>query len=61
MPAGERTALAVLTIAGVFLIVGAGSAARYTAATAQQLMQPRNYSDAVLNQLPVPSNARSAP
>jgi len=61
MPAGERTALAVLTIAGVFLIVGAGSAARYTAATAQQLMQPRNYSDAVLNHVPVPPNARSAP
>jgi len=60
MPAGERTALAVLAVAGTLWIVGAGSAVRYTTATAQQLAQPRAYIDAVLGQAPVPPNAGSA-
>jgi multicomponent K+:H+ antiporter subunit D len=61
MPAGERTAVAVLAVAGLFWVAGAGSAARYTAATAQQLAQPRVYSDAVLGYVPVPPRAGSAP
>jgi multicomponent K+:H+ antiporter subunit D len=61
MPVGDRTALAVLAVAGIFWIVGAGSAARYAAAAAQQLSQPRIYIDAVLRYVPVPPNAGSAP
>lgn len=61
MHVGDRTALAVLAVAGLFWIVGAGSAAQFTTATAQQLSQPRIYSDAVLRYAPVPSRARLAP
>jgi multicomponent K+:H+ antiporter subunit D len=61
MPAGDRTALAVLAVAGLIWIVGAGSATRYTAATAQQLAQPQLYSDAVLGHAPVPPQSASAP
>jgi len=61
IPVGDRTALAVLAVAGLFWIAGAGSAARYTSATAQQLAQPRVYGDAVLGYAPVPPKAASAP
>jgi multicomponent K+:H+ antiporter subunit D len=60
MPAGDRTALAVLAVAGLLWIAGAGSAARYTDATAQQLAQPRVYIDTVLRYAPVPPHAASA-
>ena len=61
LPAGDRTALAVLAIAGTFWVVGAGGAARFSAAAAQQLSQPKIYIDAVLRHVPVPPQARRAP
>jgi multicomponent K+:H+ antiporter subunit D len=61
MAAGDRAALAVLAVAGLFWIVGAGAATRYADATAQQLTQPRTYIEAVMRQAPVPAPARSAP
>jgi hypothetical protein len=51
----------VLAVAGLFWIAGAGSATRYTAATAQQLAQPRVYGDAVLGYAPVLPKAGSTP
>jgi multicomponent K+:H+ antiporter subunit D len=62
LPGGDRIALVVLTVAGLIWVVGAGSASRFTAATAQQLAQPGLYSDAVLRHTPVPPHAaRGAP
>ena len=61
MHAGDRAALAMLTAAGLFWLVGAGNATQYTAATAQQLAQPRLYSDAVLQHAPVPPAAGIPP
>lgn len=62
LPGGDRIALVVLAVAGMIWVVGAGSAARFTAATAQQLAQPGLYSDAVLRHAPVPPHAaRGAP
>ena len=57
LPGGDRVALTVLAVAGTIWMVGAGSAARFTAATARQLTQPAVYVDAVLGQLPVPPHA----
>jgi len=54
MPFGDRAALAVLAAAGLFWMVGAGSASQYTAATAKQLETPSLYSNAVLRHAPVP-------
>jgi hypothetical protein len=62
LPDGDRIALVVLAVAGMIWVVGAGSASRFTAATAQQLAQPGLYSDAVLRHAPVPPHAaRGAP
>ena len=61
MPAGDRTGLVILGVAVLIWIIGAGSATRFTQATAQQLMAPRGYIDAVLGQAPVPPPARTAP
>ncbi len=58
---GDRTALAVLVAAGTFWMVGADTAVRFTAATAQQLAQPRIYVDAVLRHAPVPPQAGRTP
>lgn len=54
MPAGDRVALAILAVAGLFWVIDAGGAARYTGVTAQQLAQARIYVDAVMRQSPVP-------
>ena len=61
MPAGDRAGLAILSVAGLLWVVGAGSAAQFTAAAAQQLAQPRPYIDAVLRRAPVPPPARPTP
>ncbi len=58
---GVRTGLALLGVASVFWMVGAGGATRYTQATAEQLGSRQGYIDAVLQQAPVPSYTRSAP
>jgi len=61
MAPGDRVGIAVLAVAGIFLIVFAGGAARYSMATAQQLAQPRIYTGAVLGYAPVSPQRRSAP
>jgi multicomponent K+:H+ antiporter subunit D len=61
MPVGDRAALAVLAVAGLVWMAGAGSAARYTASTAMQLSQPRTYIDTVLQRAPIPPRVRTAP
>jgi multicomponent K+:H+ antiporter subunit D len=61
MAVGDRVGVAVLAVAGIVWIVGAGGAVRYSMATAQQLAQPRSYAGAVLGHVPVPPHARSAP
>jgi multicomponent K+:H+ antiporter subunit D len=61
MAVGDRAGVAVLAVAGTLLIVFAGGAARYSTATAQQLAQPHLYAGAVLGQMPVSPQGRSAP
>jgi multicomponent K+:H+ antiporter subunit D len=61
MAPGDRTGIALLAIAGTLLIVFAGGAARYSAATAQQLAQPRLYAGAVMGQAPVSPQGSSLP
>ncbi|MEO8346609.1 MAG: monovalent cation/H+ antiporter subunit D [Betaproteobacteria bacterium] len=61
VPAGTRTGLAVLGVAVLLWVVGAGSVARFTRTTAEQLGQPQAYIDAVLRQVPQPPFARSSP
>jgi multicomponent K+:H+ antiporter subunit D len=61
MPAGDQTALAILSAAVLFWMVCAGPAARYTDATALQLAQPHEYIGAVrwhLNVSPPSGTAR---
>jgi multicomponent K+:H+ antiporter subunit D len=60
MRVGDRAAYAILVAAGLFWLVDAGSAAQYTAATAQQLAQPHLYGEAVLQHAPVPPAASTA-
>jgi hypothetical protein len=40
-PPGDRAGISIIALAGLFWVIGAGSASLYTAATAQQLAQPR--------------------
>jgi hypothetical protein len=54
MPTGDRAGISIIALVGLFWVIGAGSASQYTAATAQQLAQPRAYIDAVMRQAPVP-------
>jgi multicomponent K+:H+ antiporter subunit D len=61
MALGDRAGIAMLAVAGTFLIVFAGGTARYSMATAQQLAQPRLYVGAVLGHAPVAPPGRSAP
>jgi len=61
MALGDRAGVAVLAVAGAFLIVFAGDAANYSMAAAQQLAQPRLYAGAVLGQAPVSTRGGSAP
>jgi len=63
MPIGDRVGISIIAVVGLFWVIGAGSASPYTAATAQQLAQPRGYIDAVMRQAPVPPahSARPAP
>jgi multicomponent K+:H+ antiporter subunit D len=60
MALGDRAGVAVLAVAGTFLIVFAGGAARFSMATAQQLAQPRLYAGAVLGQAPVAPHGKGA-
>jgi len=61
MVPGYRTGIAVVAVAGTFLVVFAGGATRYVLATAQQLAQPRLYAGTVMSQTPVSPPGRTSP